>query len=129
MVASIIIVKSTLVCEHDLWMQWLYICMLCLHEAIKGPAKLVIIVDPDEILSPSLYVWCDRDQKYITIESFSNLKSTKWSSKQIVVQGDSDHDLCIGGLYAEATVVLTSTQMSRPSNRQWTHTTDSRVKV
>ena len=27
--------------------------MLCIHEAIKGPAKLVTIVKPDEILSPS----------------------------------------------------------------------------
>jgi hypothetical protein len=27
--------------------------MLCVHEAIKGPAKLVTIVKPDEILSPS----------------------------------------------------------------------------
>jgi hypothetical protein len=28
--------------------------MLCVHEAIKGPAELVIIVKPDEILSPSV---------------------------------------------------------------------------
>jgi hypothetical protein len=27
--------------------------MLCVHEAIKGPAELVTIVKPDEILSPS----------------------------------------------------------------------------
>jgi hypothetical protein len=26
--------------------------MLCIHEAIKGPAKLVPITKPDEILSP-----------------------------------------------------------------------------
>ena len=35
--------------------------------------------------------------------------------RRIMVQGDGDHDLCIGGSYAEATVMLTSTQMSRPS--------------
>ena len=29
--------------------------MLCVHEAIKGPAELVTIVKPNEILSPSLY--------------------------------------------------------------------------
>ena len=85
-------------------MQWLYICMLCVHEPIKGPTKLVTIVKPNEILSPSdvsavrcffyhhrrwwckrptpsLYVWCGRDQKYITVESFSNPTSTKQSSK------------------------------------------------
>ena len=27
--------------------------MLCVHEAIKGPAELVTIVKPNEILSPS----------------------------------------------------------------------------
>ena len=47
----------------------------------------------------------------------------------IVVQGDGDHDLCTGGSYAEATVVLTFTQMSRPSKRQRSCTIDSRVKV
>ena len=31
------------------------------------------------------------------------------NQRQIVVQGDGDHDLCTGGSYAEATVVLTST--------------------
>ena len=51
MVASIVIVKSTLVCEHDFWMQWLYICMLCVHEVIKGLAELVTIVKPNVILS------------------------------------------------------------------------------
>ena len=81
MVASIVIVKSTLIGEHDLWMQWLYICMLCIHQSIKGLAKLVTIVKSDEILSPSLYVWCGRDQKYITTESFSNSTPTKRSSK------------------------------------------------
>jgi hypothetical protein len=30
----------------------------------------------------------------------------------IVVQGNGDHDLCTSGSYAEATVVLTSTQTS-----------------
>ena len=33
--------------------QQLYICMLCVHEAIKGPTELVTIVKPDEILSLS----------------------------------------------------------------------------
>jgi hypothetical protein len=47
----------------------------------------------------------------------------------IVVQSDSDHDLCTGGSYAKAMVVLTSTQASRPLNRQWTCTADSRVEV
>jgi hypothetical protein len=46
-----------------------------------------------------------------------------------MVQGDGDHDLCTGGLYTEATVVLTSTQASRSSNQQWTRTADSRIKV
>jgi hypothetical protein len=45
------------------------------------------------------------------------------------VQGDSDHDLCTAGSYAEATVVLTSTQTSRPSKEQRTRTADSRVEV
>ena len=55
--------------------------MLCVHEAIRSPAELVTILKPDEILSPSLYVSCGRDQKYITAESFSNLTPTKRSSK------------------------------------------------
>jgi hypothetical protein len=38
--------------------------------------------------------------------------------RRIVVQGDGDHDLCTNGLYAEAMVMLTSTQMSRLSKRQ-----------
>ena len=45
------------------------------------------------------------------------------------MQGDSDHDLCTSGSYVEATVVLTSTQMSWPSKGQRTHTADGRVKV
>jgi hypothetical protein len=48
MVTSIIIVKSTLIYEYDLWMQWLYVCMFCVHEAIKDPAELVTIVKPDK---------------------------------------------------------------------------------
>ena len=55
--------------------------MLCVHGAIKGPTELVTIVKLDEILSLSLYVWCGRDQKYITAESFSNPTLTKRSSK------------------------------------------------
>ena len=68
--------------------------MLCVHEAIKGPAKLVTIVKPDEIVSPSdvSAVHCfvittvtirmmRQDQKYITAESFSNPTPTKRSSK------------------------------------------------
>jgi hypothetical protein len=61
----------------------IYLYALC--SCIKGPAELVTIVKPDKILSPSLYVWCGRDQKYITTESFSNPTPTKWSSK-------ADHD-------------------------------------
>ena len=34
--------------------------------------------------------------------------------RRIMVQGDDDHDLCIGGSYVEAMVVLTSTQVPRP---------------
>ena len=49
--------------------------------------------------------------------------------RRIVVQGDGDHDLCTGGSYAEAMVVLTSTQTSRPSKRQRSCTVDSQVKV
>jgi hypothetical protein len=49
--------------------------------SIKGPTELVTIVKPNEILSPSLYVWCGMDQKYITAKSFSNPTPTKWSSK------------------------------------------------
>ena len=33
--------------------------------------------------------------------------------RQIVVQGDDDHDLCTGGSYAKAMVVLISTQTSQ----------------
>ena len=55
--------------------------MLCVHQAIKGLVELVTIVKSDEILSSSLYVWCGRDQKYITVESFSNSTLTKRSSK------------------------------------------------
>ena len=57
----------------------IYLYALC--SCIKGPAELVSIVKPDEILSPSLCVWCGRDQKYITTESFSNPTPTKRSSK------------------------------------------------
>jgi hypothetical protein len=46
-----------------------------------------------------------------------------------MVQGDGDHDLCTGGSYAEATVVLTSTHVSRSLNRQRTRTANSRVEV
>jgi hypothetical protein len=46
-----------------------------------------------------------------------------------VVQGDGNHDLSTGGSYAEATVVLTSVQASRPSNPQWTRTADTLVEV
>ena len=38
--------------------------------------------------------------------------------RRIMVQGDGDHDLCTGGSYTEAMVVLTSTQMSQPSKGQ-----------
>jgi hypothetical protein len=102
--------------------------MLCVHEVIKVPAKLVTIVKPDEILSPSLYVWCSRDQKYITAESSSTWHWLNDHQRRIVVQGDGDHDLCTGGSYVEVTVVLTSTQASQPSNRQWTCTTNGWVE-
>ena len=55
--------------------------MLCVHQAIKGLVELVTIVKSNEILSPLLYIWCDRGQKYITTKSFSNPTPTKWSSK------------------------------------------------
>jgi hypothetical protein len=45
-----------------------------------------------------------------------------------VVQGDGDHDFCTAGSYAKTTLVLTSTQTSRPSKGQRTHAADSRVK-
>jgi hypothetical protein len=70
--------------------------MLCVHEVIKVPAELVTIVKLDEILSPSLYVWCSRDQKYITTESSSTWHWLNDHQRQIVVQGDGDHDLCTG---------------------------------
>jgi hypothetical protein len=82
MIASIVIVKK----YSCLWTWFMdimiiYICMLCVHEAIKSPAELVTIVKWDKILSPSLYVWCGRDQKCITAESFSSPIPTKRSSK------------------------------------------------
>ena len=46
-----------------------------------------------------------------------------------MVQANGDHDLCTGGSYIEATVVLTSTQMPRPSKGQRTRTIGSQVKV
>ena len=46
-----------------------------------------------------------------------------------MLQGDSDHDLCTGSSYAEATVELTSTQMSRLPKGQQTYTVDSWVEA
>ena len=86
--------------------------MLCVHEAIKGPAELVTIVKPDEILSPSLYY----DATWIKSISLPTLLLTRHrlndQQRWIVVQGDGDHDLCTNGLYAEATVMFTSTDVS-----------------
>ena len=114
--------------------------MLCVHEAIKGLAELVTIVKLDEILSPSdvSAVHCflittaggganAQHRRYmydaVGIKSISlpNRLVTRHRlndhQRRIVVQGDGDHDLCTGISYAEATVVLTSTQVSRSSNR------------
>jgi hypothetical protein len=57
--------------------------MLCDHEAIKGPAELVSIMKPNEILSPSsrsLFCYqlsppslgCGSDQNQILAESYCN---------------------------------------------------------
>jgi hypothetical protein len=46
-----------------------------------------------------------------------------------MVQGDGDHDISIGGSYAEATMVLTCTQTSSSLKQQRTCTADSRVEV
>ena len=113
--------------------------MLCVHEAIKGLAKLLTIVKPDEIMSPSdiSAVHCflittaggganvqhrryTYDAAGIKSISLPNRLVTQHQlndhQRQIMVQGDGDHDLCTGGSYAEAMVVLTSTQASRLSN-------------
>jgi hypothetical protein len=107
--------------------------MLCVHEAIKGPAELVTIVTPDKFLSPSLYVWCDRDQKYITAESSSNSTPSKWSSKvdrgarqwwpwplywRIIRWSDSGVNLYIGISAVEPTVNLHRWQLGQ-STRRW----------
>jgi hypothetical protein len=103
--------------------------MLCVHQAIKGLAELVTIVKWDEILSPSLYVLCSRDKSVSPSNHLVTRHRLNDHQRCIVVQGDGDHDLCTGGSYAEATVVLTSTQVSWSSNRQRTRTADSRVEV
>ena len=115
--------------------------MFCVHEAIKGPAELVTIVKPNEILSPSdisaIHYFLIttvggganiQHRRYTydaaRIKSISPLNRlvTRYQlndhQRRIMVQGDGDHDLCTGGSYIEAMVVLTSIQASRPSKRQ-----------
>ena len=106
--------------------------MLCVHETIKGPAELVNIVKPDEIMSPSdvNVVHCflitiagggaNVQHRRYTYDA-TGIKSISPPNplvtrhrlndhqRRIVVQGDGDHDLCTSGSYAEATVVITST--------------------
>jgi hypothetical protein len=126
--------------------------MLCVYKTIKGPTELVTIIKPDEILSLSdvSAVHCSLittasgganvqhsrytyDAAWIKSISPPNFLVTRHRlndhQRQIMVQGDGDHDLCTGGSYAEAMVVLTSTQTSRLSKGQRTRTADSRVEV
>ena len=114
--------------------------MLCVHEAIKGLAELVTIVKLDEIMSPSdvSVVHCfvitttgggsNVQYRHYTYDA-AGIKSISPPNRlvtrhqlndhqrRIVMQGDGDHDLCTGGSYAEAMVVLTSTQVSRLLNQ------------
>ena len=122
------------------------------HEAIKGLAELVTIVKLDEILSPSdvSAVHCFlittaggganiQHHRYTydvagikSISPPNPLVTQHWLNdhqRWIGVQGDGDHDFYTDGSYVEATVVLTSTQASRPSKQQWTHIAYSWVKV
>jgi hypothetical protein len=115
--------------------------MLCVHEAIKGPAELVTIVKPDEILSPLdvSIVHCflittigggANVQHHCYTYDAAGIKSIpppnhlvtqhRLNNHQslIMVQGDGDHDLCTGGSYVETMLVLTSTQTSQPLKRQ-----------
>ena len=113
---------------------------LCVHEVIKGLAELVNIVKPDEILSPSdlsvihcfvitvggganvQHHRCTYDAAGIRSVSPSNCLVTRHQlndyQRWIVVQGDGDHNLYTYDSYAEATMMFTSTQTSRPSKRQ-----------
>ena len=109
--------------------------MLCVHEAIKGLAKLLTIVKPDEIMSPSdiSAVHCflittaggganvqhrryTYDAAGIKSISLPNRLVTRHRlndhQRRIMVQGDDDHDLCTSGSYAEATVMFTSIDVS-----------------
>jgi hypothetical protein len=96
--------------------------MLCVHEAIKGLAELVIIVKPDEIITVGCKrrsLFCYHHHRY-TYDA-AGIKSISPPNplvirhqlndhqRRIVVQGDSDNDLCTDGSYVETMVVLTST--------------------
>ena len=109
------------------------------HEAIKGLVEIVTIVKPDEILSPSdvSSIHCflittagggaNVQHRRYTYDAVG-IKSISPSNplvtqhrlndhqRRIMVQDDGDHDLCTSGSYTEATMVLTSTQASRPLN-------------
>ena len=115
--------------------------MLCVHEAIKGPAELVTIVKLDEILSLS-DVSAVHYFLITTTSGGANVQHRRYTydaariksisppnplvtrhqlndhQKRIVVRGDGDPDLCTYGSYAEVTVMFTSTQTSRQSKRR-----------
>ena len=102
--------------------------------------ELVNIVKSDEILSPSdvsvVHCFlittaggCANIQHYRYAYDAEGIKSISAPNRlvtqhrlndhqrRIVVQGDGDHDLCTGGLYTEATLVLTSyRRLGRRSN-------------
>ena len=92
--------------------------MLCVYHAIKGPTELVTIVKCVKFY-PHRYRYDAAGIKSISpLNPLVTRHRLNDHQRQIAVQGDCDHDLCTGGSYAEATVMLTSTQASRPSNRQ-----------
>ena len=109
--------------------------MLCVHQAIKGLAELVTIMKPDEILSPPdvstihsfvittaggganiqhhRYTYDSVGIKSVSLPNHLVTRpQLKDHQRRIVVQGDSDHDLCTDGSYAEAMVMFTSTDVS-----------------
>ena len=101
--------------------------MLYVHEAIKGPAELELLWNQMKFYHRR-YTYHAAGIKSISPPNpFVTQHRLNDHQRRIMVQGDGDHDLCTGD--AKAMVVLTSTQASRPSNRQWTHTADSRVEV
>jgi hypothetical protein len=119
--------------------------MLYVHEAIKSLAELVTIMKPDEILVYCFVITTTSGGANVQHHRYTydaiRIKSTSPPNhlvtrhrlndhqRRIVVQGDGGHDLCTGGSYTEAMMVLTSTRTSRPSKQQQTRTTDSRIEV